>query len=103
VSNYQLRLKRIITATVDEDPDKSLPYHARFQFANGEARILHPLVKPRELLATGQTQAEADDATRKVKAMLLRGAGQQVANSRTEPTTWFTLWEQSIDASEAAN
>jgi hypothetical protein len=51
----------IHTAALDSDnPDLSLPKHSRFAFKNGEIRKLDYLVKPSELLVTGQTQAEAD-------------------------------------------
>lgn len=45
-------------AVADDDPDQSLPKHARYAFKIAEVRALTPKVKVRTLLATGQTAQE---------------------------------------------
>jgi broad specificity phosphatase PhoE len=81
-------------ALVDETPDASIAKHARFALANGGVRRLDYVVKPSELLVTGQTQAEADATFRKMKA--LRVAGEPI---KTEPDTWLDIWKLSVDNS----
>lgn len=83
----------ILTAAMsDETPDQSLPTHARFAFANGEVRRLEPVVKPRELLVTGQSRAEADAFTRKMRMVRVgdRGAGHTM-------NSWVDLWHLAVD------
>ena len=79
-------------ALIDDKPDASIPKHARFAMGNGGVRRLEYVVKPSELLVTGQTHAEADATFRKMKA--LRVAGEPV---KTEPDTWLDIWKLSVD------
>jgi len=58
VSPDSENLSVLEAALEDEDPDTSLPRHARFAFKNGEVRPLTAIVKPPTTLATGQTQEE---------------------------------------------
>lgn len=83
-------------AVSDDDPDKVLPFHAKYAFKNGEYRLFQPLVRPRELLDTGQTQSEADDVTRKMTAMRFMSESKNVKKS-VRIDSWFDLWKQSID------
>ena len=85
-------------ALFDENPDTSLPKHSRFWFKNGEVRELKSLVKPTELLVTGQTYAEGDAVYRKMKA--LRVGGKFANNGMTENESWIHLWHLSIDKNE---
>jgi len=81
-------------AMKDETPDVTLPKHARFSFANGEVRPLVPLIKPSELLVTGQTQQEADTSNRKMRALRVEKKSQV----DDAPTDWFDIWEQAVDS-----
>lgn len=82
-------------ALFDDNPDLSLPKHSRFSFKNGEVRELQSLVKPTELLVTGQTQMEADVIYRKMKA--LRVGGMKLVNGVED--SWVDLWHLSVDNS----
>ena len=82
-------------ALFDEYPDISLPKHARFSFENGEVRELISKVKPTELLATGQTQKEADIVYRKMKA--LRVGGNKLYVENTPESSWVDLWHLAVD------
>ena len=82
-------------ALSSEDPDETLLHHAQFAFKNGEVRFLHPVVKERQLLVTGQTQSEADKSTRKYRALRLTGASRSVSR---QPRTWRDLWHLSVDS-----
>ena len=86
-------------ALSDEDPDASLPKHSRFSFKNGEMRELLTVVKPTELLVTGQTQDEADIMYRKMKALRVGGNRAYLGSASTE--SWVDLWHLSIDNSRA--
>ncbi len=80
-------------ALSDEDPDASLPKHARFAMKNGEVRKLDYIVKPSEFLVTGQTQAEADTTFRQMKALrIVAGPGGAKAAE-----DWMDLWKISVD------
>ena len=85
-------------ALFDENPDTSLPKHSRFWFKNGEVRELKSLVKPIELLVTGQTYEEGDAVFRKMKA--LRVGGKFSNNGNIENESWIHLWHLSIDKNE---
>jgi hypothetical protein len=87
-------LSILSAAVATDDPDASLPKHARFQFKNGEMRLLHPVIKPSELLVTGQTRAEADVVNRRMQAMRISGATKLLKSSKDD---WFDLWHMSID------
>lgn len=87
-------LSVLYAALDDPDPDAMLPLHAQFRFRNGEVRKLEPLVKPSELLVTGQTQSEADVTSRRMKAMRVAGTSKY---AKTTPDTWFDLWHMSAD------
>jgi hypothetical protein len=82
-------------ALYDENPDISLPKHSRFWFKNGEVRELVSLVKPTELLVTGQTQTEADITYRKMKALRVGAKFGNGADPGSD--TWVDLWHLSID------
>ena len=56
-------------ALYDEKPDESLPRHGRFRYGNAEFRILQPVVKPSELLVTGQTVDDAAAFTEKMNSL----------------------------------
>lgn len=84
-------------ALIDENPDQSLPKHSRFWFKNGEVRELTSLVKPTELLVTGQTQDEADIVYRKMKALRVGGMKMKILD--TESDTWVDLWHLSVNNS----
>ena len=88
-------LSVLLAALSDENPDASLPKHARFAMKNGEVRKLDYLVKPSELLVTGQTQAEADATFRQMKALrITAGPGGTKAVE-----DWIDLWKISVDNS----
>jgi broad specificity phosphatase PhoE len=83
-------------AMSSEDPDEALLHHANFAYHNAEFRRLNPLVKPPEVLITGQTQSEADAMTRKVTAMRLLGEASTIKQTESLES-WYDLWERSID------
>lgn len=87
-------LSVLTAALISEDPDESLLHHSRYSFQNGEWRFLFPVVKRSELRITGQTQGEADDSTRKYRALRLSAASRQVA--RMQPS-WRDMWHLSVD------
>ena len=87
-------LSILSAALSDENPDDSLPKHARFSFQNGEIRKLNYIVKPSEFLVTGQTQKEADVTYRKMRALRVSAGSKGVKNT---PDTWIDLWHMSID------
>mmetsp|Transcript_35461 Transcript_35461/g.33641 ORF Transcript_35461/g.33641 Transcript_35461/m.33641 type:complete len:327 (+) Transcript_35461:196-1176(+) len=88
----------ILQAALDSDnPDLSLPKHSRFAFKNGEIRKLYTLVKPSELLVTGQTQAEADIMYRKMKAARIKGA-KMLITPADQKGDWMDLWHLSVNA-----
>eukprot|EP01038_Epipyxis_sp_PR26KG_P005724 gene5724-7907_t len=87
-------LSILVAATANEDPDGTLPLHARYQFKNGEIRLLKPTVVVSDRLITGQTQAEADITNRKMKAMRVAGTSKF---SKTTPDSWVDLWHITTD------
>lgn len=89
-------LSILTAALTNEHPDDILPHHATFSFANGEVRKLVPLVKPSELLVTGQTVEEAKANSRRMQALRLASLRSKVKDS---PDTWLDLWHLSIDSS----
>eukprot|EP01035_Chromulina_nebulosa_P018499 gene18499-24216_t len=101
VSDVLVRDSEILSilqaALYDENPDQSLPFHARFHYSNGELRVIKPVVKPRELLVTGQTQSEADSMTRKVTAMRYLGDSKKLLKENKDITSWVDIWKLSID------
>lgn len=87
-------LSILSAALASEDPDKELPLHAKYAFKNGEIKPLQTYVKVSNLLATGQTQKEADDSTRKVR-YLRALSGRTYSN--IVPSSWTDIWHASID------
>eukprot|EP01036_Dinobryon_divergens_P039688 gene39688-52354_t len=87
----------IISAAIhDENPDESLLTHYKYSFKNGEVRPFDPLIKPRELLATGQTRAEADDNYRQMQYM--RAISGRNYAMKEEPASWMDIWHLSVDS-----
>lgn len=80
-------------ALIDENPDTSLPFHARFTFNNGQVRKLDYVVKESGLRPTGQTQEEADSTVRKMRAMRVAGTSRAVKSGEA---TWLDLWHLSL-------
>ena len=95
------------SALVDNEPDKSLPKHARFSWANGEFRPLKTSVLVSENLVTGQTVDEADLTNRKFKAMRIAGVARGGAPRKEESgqsfsergkDLWKTLYRSAVDS-----
>jgi broad specificity phosphatase PhoE len=86
-------LSVLFAALSTEDPDGTLPLHAKYGFRNGEVRTLAPVVKPSELLVTGQTRGEADATSRLYRS--LRVAGTKVSKDGRD--NWIDLWHASVD------
>lgn len=78
----------------DVNPDVSLPKYARVSFENGEVIELISMVKPIELLVTGQRKQEADIIYRKMKA--LRVGGSKLYAGST-PDSGVDLWNLAAD------
>jgi hypothetical protein len=72
-----------------------LPLHAQLWFNNGDVRVLSPVVKPPQVLATGQTPEEARETARRMRA--LRMASGSASAERDSPKSWFDLWRLSMD------
>lgn len=87
-------LSILTAATYSDNPDEELPKHARFSMSNGEVRRLVPLVKPPELLVTGQTQYEADRNSLKMRALRIAGTSKAV---KVKQDSWVDLWHAAID------
>jgi broad specificity phosphatase PhoE len=81
-------------ALSDDNPDAALPKHARFSFRNGEVRKLVPLVKPPEVLVTGQTKDEASATNRRMQALRTLGTSKV---SKATADTWFDIWRMRVD------
>ena len=81
-------LSILSAAVLDENPDKSLPLHARFEFKNGELRKLDPIIIPSKLLVTGQTVEEAEENN--LKMMVAKIKGRETAITE-EPMTWIDI------------
>lgn len=82
-------------ALSDENPDVAIPFHAKYHYNTGEYRILHPMVKPSELLVTGQTQDEAAMYSKKMKVLRIVGDSKNFIGKPI--TSWFDLWHISVD------
>ena len=80
-------------ALADENPDQSLPKHARFAMKNGDVRRLEYVVKPSELTVTGQTEQEADAYFRKMKALRVSAGPEGVKKA----DDWKDIWHMSVD------
>ena len=71
-------LSILSAALIDENPDQSLPLHARFWFSNGEVRKLEPKIVPSKLLVTGQTVEEAEENNLKMMVAKIKGNNNKV-------------------------
>ena len=90
-------LSVIYAVLSNENPDLSLPLHAKYAFRNGEVRAVNPVVKRPETLATGQTPDEAKSNTKRMRAVRVGGS---VSNTALKTTLdWFDIWAASVDRS----
>lgn len=86
-------------ALFDENPDDTLPQHAKFDFSNGEARKLTAFVKASDRLYTGQTMEEASANSRKIKALRVSGASDKEINLSED--SWMDLWHVAVDTQQS--
>ena len=90
-------LQTLQAAVADLNPDASLPLHTRFAMNHGEVRLLTPLVKPSNTLASGQTQEEANSASRRAKASLVGGSiNRERLKTTRGSNTWLDLWKTTV-------
>jgi broad specificity phosphatase PhoE len=91
----------VLEAVLSSDnPDNALRHHFQHSFRNGEARFLQPYIQPPTLLASGQTQNEADANSRAIKVALIGGeSGRPHLGDKDVVSDWYGLYKLSVDHS----